>query len=116
MVKARDDICRLVATKLGINTAGQQADGATFSVLQTQFDGIFAELQGNELIAWGADQTPDEVADSLAVLIAQRSAVPAGAEARIVDYYDRMGQRPYLNFVAVAGRRWSGAPTSVDRF
>ena len=117
MVKTKDDVCRLAARELGMVAVSQAAPGGTFAVIQEKFDNILAELQGKEIAAWGTNETPDECADSLAMLIAQRAAFSAASGPEIRDYLIALGNQPYFNFIASAARKWNGArPSGADKF
>lgn len=117
MVKTKDEVCRIAARDLGMVAVSQAAPGGVFAVIQEMFDGVLNELQGNEIAAWGEDETPDECANSLALMVAQRCAFAAAAGPEIRDYLIGLGNAPYMKFVASAAKRWNSARiTSADRF
>lgn len=116
MAKTRQQVCIIASRELGLAPVSQAADGGTFAVIQAKFDGVLADLQARQIVAWGTDETPDECADALAIYVAQKCAVSAGAGGEIRDALLSLGQKPFFDLVAVAGRKWSGQPTKADRF
>lgn len=116
MAKTKDEICALAAFELGLTAAAQATDGPTFGVLQQKFDGVLADLQGREIAAWGANETPDEVSEALSVYLAQKCLNTVGVDREVREYLRSLGVKPYLDVVAAAGRKWSGTPTRADRF
>lgn len=116
MVKSKDDVCRIAASKLGVTPVSQQAEGGVFAIIQSEFDNVLADLQGKEIVAWGATSTPDECANALGLYIAQQCAFTAAASPERMDYLLGLGSKPYIDFVAVAGKKWNGRPTNAYQF
>lgn len=114
MAKTKDQVCRLAGRELGLQPTAQAVDGGSFVDIQDTFDNLLADLQGREIIAWGEDETPDECAYAFAVYLAQKCLVLAAPAVK--EELRAMGQKPFLDLVAAAGRKWSGASTKVDRF
>lgn len=117
MAKTRQEICIIAAEELGVTPVSQAAPGGQFGVIERKFDVILADLQAREIVSWGTNETPDDCANALAVYLACKcvNALPSAPEVR--QYFRDMGEKPYRDLIAVAGRRWTGASyTTSDRF
>lgn len=116
MAKTKDEVCRIAAKYLGLTPVSQQAEGGVFVTIQDEFDLVLADLQAREVVAWGATDTPDECAGALGMYLAQRCAFTTAPSEERMDYLLALGSRPFMDLIAVAGKKWAGVPVSVDRF
>lgn len=116
-MKTRSDVVQRATRELGLAPSAQTAEPSRFLIVQDVFDDVLAELQANEIAAWGRDETPDECVGWMSVVIAQRAAHRVGADTETVRRLSDLGEMPYRKLIAVAGRRWrSQSFTSADRF
>lgn len=117
MAKNRAEIVVGACRELGISQIEQPADGSQTSIVQGAFDGVLKELQAREIAAWGTDETPDECAYAMEILVAQKAVNRVGTDDKTRAYFNGLGQKPLMDLIAVAGRKWTGASqTSADKF
>lgn len=117
MARTKSDIVTGACRELGHVPVEQGVDSGYYAIVEGVFENVLSELQANEVVAWGEETTPNECANALEVYIAQKAANRAAADKDVRDYLIGLGRTPYMNLVAVAGKRWDGASsTNVDRF
>lgn len=117
MTKTKADIVTGACRELGIAPVEQDIDNGPYAVVEGVYESVFLELQAAEVIAWPITATPDECANALEVYIAQRAVNRAPTDEETRAYLIGLGRKPYIDFVAAAGRRWnSSASTNADRF
>lgn len=109
----RDVITQAMKT-LRLTVSGQAPDLPEYQDVEEVFQGVFAELQANEIIAWGGDETPAEAFYALAEYVAQRARHHAPDDV-VRQELAAMGAGPYLRLVAVCASRWNGAPIYRER-
>lgn len=115
MAKSRQQIVDAALEELGVTPIGQGSSSPEFERVQRVFDAVLAELQAQEVAAWGTDTTPDELYDAMAVYVAQRASGRVGTQEK-QDEMRALGRGPYVNVVALAAKKWDGSPTGSDKF
>lgn len=116
MAKTRQQVVTSALKELGVTPSQQGSGAGDFALVAEVFDGVLSELQAKELAAWGIDGTPNEAENAMALYVAQRAAHRVGTP-EVIAYLTSLRGRPFINLVAIIGKKWGGGPiANADRF